>query len=672
MARLRYLSNARTGDAGTVCTGDLTVTGDIVVAGSYTYGSGSLPINQNLQGTFTVGVSGSGYDVKFWGDTGGKYWLWDASADGVVLAGSMSITGAVAIDGDITMATDDQINFYDTGAYIQGSTSGVLALTATTIALSGAITSTGKTTITPAATGTFIDFVLDAWGYGTLINADFGVAETLTDDSIGILLDFNGNVTMTTDKDVEAIQIKLPALTQTANDTVITGFDLPTAGTITNTTGSITWKGVNLQLPTTVQTSGTTVAYGMYVTSGTLTSGTQIGVYVSGTLTDGFKMHATATDGIEISGDCTNFINFNNVADTSAVALHFVSAFLGHSIETGTYQSTADGGVILDSTNTFNAAFLADDSGSDIVASVRNLLARTLLTTTQSGGSIRSIMGQLKILDNIDVGTGVYTAVQGYVELAGDTDVATGGKMSCIDISLEVASAKTFTIDSGGLFAGLKIETTGAGTITNNGTCCAIYIDDGGTVTDWPVGVDINNCTVGIDIGAATTGINISGTYAAATSRAIKSAITINNCNLTDGYGTNEFDLTITGTGAGHIAATSSWLNIGSGTHGAGGNFLTPLTVGVYEAGAATITGATLIFGMRMQAILGDTDVARLCPLDINVSGDTIDAIWNAPAPTHLGYAADSTTDSTKCGDIPFFIDSNGSVKYIRIYDAAS
>ena len=196
-----------------------------------------------------------------------------------------------------------------------------------------------------------------------------------------------------------------------------------------------------------------------------------------------------------------------------------------------------------------------------------------------------------------------------------------------------------------------------------------IIIGDDVAVT----GMYIGNATTGAYLdGTFTTSLWVAGTLGTAAARAIKSAVTINNCNLTDGYGTNELDLTITGTGAGHIATTSSWLNIGSGTHGAGGHFLTPLTVGVWEASGATITGATLIFGMRMQAILGDTDVARLCPLDINVSGDTIDAIWNAPTKAHLGYAADSTTDSTKCGDIPFMIDSNGAVFYIRIYDSAS
>ncbi len=210
--------------------------------------------------------------------------------------------------------------------------------------------------------------------------------------------------------------------------------------------------------------------------------------------------------GADIPSVFRKTITFNNSSVIKSVA-----GKTGKFIETGTYQSLADGGVILSSSNTRSASFLADDSGSNIGASVRNVLARTLLTFNQSGGSIRSLMGQLKLLDGIDLATGVYTAVQGYVEFAGDHEISSAAKASGMDISIEIASGKTLTIASGGLFAGLHIETTGAGSISATGDMAAIYIDDGGTVDDWPVGIDINNCTTGIDIGTSTTGILITG-----------------------------------------------------------------------------------------------------------------------------------------------------------------
>ena len=625
MARLRWLENARTGSEGTVClathpiffddtnakiyastsgtlalvattiaiTGNLTVSGTATITGTLTGAGTEIPVATTYLGTLTVGVNDSGYDVIFYGATSGKYWLWDQSADGVVLAGTftetgnmavtgsfaltgaatvsttlnvsgtttlaaltsvgaVSLTGTVAINGDTTIETTDRINFYDTGAYIYASASTTLNLNATTIVLAGAITMTGaptitgnvtlagastftsgsgaitlsgatgitgKVTIAPTTYGTFLDFNLDTeWVSGTLIDADFGNATTFDNDLIGLEFDFNANVTMTTDKDVTGFKLKLPALTNSTNNTTtIIGFDLNTAGALNQSAaGTINWKGFNIQMPTTAETTGNTNAYGLYITSGTITSGDQEGIYLAGTLTDGIKNAAACTDGIELSAACTNYINISNVGTNAAIGIEFVDGFLGHSISTGSRGNTTDLGVTLTATNEFNAGFFADDSTANIADSVANVLARTVLLATQSGGSIRSVQGQLKIADAVDVGTGVYTAVQGYIELMGDTSVKTGGKMSCMDISLEIASTKTLTIDSGGLFAGLKIETTGAGTFTQTGNSAAIWIDDGGTVTDWKVGIDINNCTTGIDIGSGTTGISMTGAYATA------------------------------------------------------------------------------------------------------------------------------------------------------------
>ena len=84
-------------------TETLTIAGNVVISGSLTYGSVNVPVSQSLLGTLTVGISGTGYDVKFWGDTAGKYWLWDESADGVVLIGTFTQTGNMAVEGTFTL-----------------------------------------------------------------------------------------------------------------------------------------------------------------------------------------------------------------------------------------------------------------------------------------------------------------------------------------------------------------------------------------------------------------------------------------------------------------------------------------------------------------------------------------------------------------------------------------
>lgn len=63
-----------------------------------------------LDDTLTVGVDDTGHDVTFFGATAGSKWLWDESADKMVVTGSASISGAltsllsvVAPAGDATL-----------------------------------------------------------------------------------------------------------------------------------------------------------------------------------------------------------------------------------------------------------------------------------------------------------------------------------------------------------------------------------------------------------------------------------------------------------------------------------------------------------------------------------------------------------------------------------------
>lgn len=52
-------------------------------------------------GTLTVGVNDTGADVKFFGATAGKYWLWDESAD------LMNVVGGAAFGGNTTFGAND-------------------------------------------------------------------------------------------------------------------------------------------------------------------------------------------------------------------------------------------------------------------------------------------------------------------------------------------------------------------------------------------------------------------------------------------------------------------------------------------------------------------------------------------------------------------------------------
>ncbi len=180
-------------------------------------------------------------------------------------------------------------------------------------------------------------------------------------------------------------------------------------------------------------------------------------------------------------------------------------------ITQGAFASLLQGsGSPLASGTTSIHAVYADDAGANIGTSVRAILARTLLTVDQSGGSIRSVMGQLKLATGVDVTTGIYTGVQGYLELVGATSAQTGATFSCFDASAELGGV--LTVDSGGEFCGLHVETTGTGTIVNNGICAGVLIDKASGAASWPDGIlmDGPSVIIGMRVGkfagsAATT-----------------------------------------------------------------------------------------------------------------------------------------------------------------------
>ena len=72
----------------------------------------------------TVGVDDTGHDVKLFGATSGKYWLWDESADKMILVGSFDQTGNSQLTGTLTVGVDDtghDVKFF-------GATSGAFML----------------------------------------------------------------------------------------------------------------------------------------------------------------------------------------------------------------------------------------------------------------------------------------------------------------------------------------------------------------------------------------------------------------------------------------------------------------------------------------------------------------------------------------------------------------
>lgn len=175
-----------------------------------------------------------------------------------------------------------------------------------------------------------------------------------------------------------------------------------------------------------------------------------------------------------------------SIADDLVIVDDFTLG-LASTIIIGTQANTAGSGHPLTASDARTICAFNDDGGANIGDSVRGIQSRMLLTVDQSGGTIRALQGQLKVVDTFGVGTGIYTAVQGYVELAGTHAIGTGATASCFDASTEIGTA--LTVDSGAEYFGIHVETTGAGTITNNGTCAGIGITKAVGAASWPYAI---------------------------------------------------------------------------------------------------------------------------------------------------------------------------------------
>jgi len=120
-------TTSTSGTTGSIHTdGGLGVAGTAFVAGAATVGGAS-----QFNSTVTVGVNDTGYDVKLFGATSGKSLLWDESADSLIVTGTttlvgttnldaVDIDGATQIDGTVTVGVND--TGYDVKFF--GATSG--------------------------------------------------------------------------------------------------------------------------------------------------------------------------------------------------------------------------------------------------------------------------------------------------------------------------------------------------------------------------------------------------------------------------------------------------------------------------------------------------------------------------------------------------------------------
>jgi len=235
----------------------------------------------------------------------------------------------------------------------------------------------------------------------------------------------------------------------------------------------------------------------------------------------GVHIETTGSGTISGAGTCAGIgITKASGAASWPVGLYISPLAVTTAISVGSKANVVGSGVVIPSTDDFGAVrIFTDDNGANIADSVRGLQSRTLLTISQSAGTIRAMQGQLKAIDGVNFATGVYTPVQGYIELVGSQTVASTAVLSCFDASIEIGTALTAT----GYVAGFSAELTGSGTC-GAGLDCGFLVKNASGSAVWTYGlyvedsavdngIKVGTCTTGITIGTATTGITLTGTY---------------------------------------------------------------------------------------------------------------------------------------------------------------
>jgi len=147
--------------------GSLDISGNADIDGTTNLDAVDIDGNVQIDGTVTVGVDGTGLDVKFFGATSGQYLLWDESADELVLAGDTKLSFHDAAGGENIIASSN--------GHLEVNAGTTLDITAPTVDLNSST-----------------EFNIDTAAY------DLNASGAVTIDSAGISLDSSAASNLTT------------------------------------------------------------------------------------------------------------------------------------------------------------------------------------------------------------------------------------------------------------------------------------------------------------------------------------------------------------------------------------------------------------------------------------------------------------------------------------------
>jgi len=141
-----------------VIGGQLTVHGDTDISGTTNLDAVDIDGAVQIDAAVTVGVDGTGQDVKFFGDTSGRFLLWDQSGDELAFVGASKLSFHDAAGGENIVATSDGHLEINSATTLDITAPTVDINVATTLNVDGATQLTGDVTVGVDGTGHDVQF----------------------------------------------------------------------------------------------------------------------------------------------------------------------------------------------------------------------------------------------------------------------------------------------------------------------------------------------------------------------------------------------------------------------------------------------------------------------------------------------------------------------------------
>lgn len=332
-------------------------------------------------------------------------------------------------------------------------------------------------------------------------------------------------------------------------------------------------------------------------------------------------------------------------------------------VQTGTYQSTASGGVTISSANARPVSWLFDDAGVALTGDIRAVLSRCLMTIDKATGTLNAIRGQVKMLDGIDTTSTavVLSPITGYFEMAGTGARSLAGHVAAIRATIEEGASGTTTIAASSFYAGLEVTLNSSRTYVETGKMAGIIVNKSVGSSLWPVGILVQNSISPMVLGAAVadTAIEV-GSFSPPSTNFLGLQMNFQNAGTSLGRLTGmQIDVDDTSTHSNTIACARFYSEKVSGT-GSHEHWGIMAQATVTAGKVANVVSGMFIAIVKDSAVVGTNGGdhrAFAIAGDVDFSGtgdyaDTPDMITGAIIGTQLGHTGVSATGQKITGVI--------------------